>query len=76
MDKIVVPIQLNGVNLTGIVDTGAEYTLLSTKGAKKAKLFYKINRKTNDKVRGVSGISKVYGYLQQQEIQLGLAKIE
>ena len=48
----------------GVIDTRAEYSLLSTKGARKAKLFYKINRKTNDKVRGVSGISKVFGYLK------------
>ena len=57
MDKIVIAIQLNGVQLEGIVDTGAEYSLLSTKGAKKTKLFYKIDRTTKDKVRGVSGVT-------------------
>ena len=63
MDKIVIGIHLNGVVLEGIVDTGAEYTLLSTRGAKKAKVFYKVNKKTKDRIRGVSGVTRVFGYL-------------
>ena len=55
MSKIVIPVQINEVVLQGVVDTGAEYTLLSTSGAKKAKLVNKINRKTRDRVKGVSG---------------------
>ena len=64
MDKMVVSVELNGVKLVGIIDTRAEYSLLSIKGARKVKLFYKINRKANDKIRRVSGISKVFGYLK------------
>lgn len=47
----------------GIVDTGAEYTLLSATAATKAKLLGQVNRNTNDKVRGVGGVSRLYGYL-------------
>ena len=63
MDKIVVPISINGIFLSGIIDTGAEYTLLSTRGARKARLFYYVDKNTKDKVRGVSEVTKVYGYL-------------
>ena len=75
LQKIVIPVELNGVTLTGIVDTGAEYTLLSTMGAKKAKLFEKINRATRDKVKGISGVSRIYGYLIHQLLFIQSAKI-
>ena len=58
MDKIVVPITINEIFLSGIIDTGVEYTLLSTKGAKKAKLLEKMDRR----IRGVAGVNKVYVY--------------
>ena len=66
MDKIVVPITINGIFLFDIIDTRAEYTLLSTKGAKKAKLLEKIDRRTQDRIRGVARVIKVYGYLPRQ----------
>ena len=70
LSKIVIPVELNGILLTGIVDTGAEYTLLSTYGAKKAKVFEKINRATRDKVKGIAGVSSIYGYLVDQAIYI------
>ena len=76
LSKIVIPIELNGVVLIGIVDIGAKYTLLSTYGAKKAKLFEKINRATRDKVKGIAGVSAIYGYLVDQAIYIESAKIE
>ena len=57
LSKIVIPIEINGTMLTGIVDTGAEYTLLSTLGAQKIGLMDKIDRRTRDKIKGVAGVS-------------------
>lgn len=51
-----VPVKINSEILVGIIDTGAEYTILSTMGAKKAQVLGKINRNTNDKVKGIAGI--------------------
>ena len=30
LSKIVIPVEINQVTLQGVIDTGAEYTLLST----------------------------------------------
>ena len=68
--KIVIPVMVNGVILNGIVDTRAEYTLMSTTAAKKAKVFYNIDWSTRDRVKGIAGISRIYGYLNQQTLYI------
>lgn len=74
LSKLVISIEINKVQLQGIIDTGAEYTLLSTYAARKAKLTDKI-QSTKERVKGVSGISRLAGYLPDQPVKLGDATL-
>ena len=56
--------------MKGIIDTGAEYTLLSSYGARKVKSYEKIKRGTRDKVKGVAGVTRIAGYLTDHAIYI------
>ena len=66
---------MNGQKVQGIVDTRAKQSLLSTKAAKKANIYNNINKKTKDRVRGVGGVSKLFGYIQNLAVYIGQAVV-